>query len=315
MPHAPSTLRRQFAVGAAGLALAACGDGPAAADAPIVLHAAALNVLGTSEALAVVQDMEPLPDGTVWAENSVEPFFVGFGPGGDTIATHGRAGGGPDEFRAPAGLVVGGMDGEAWVYDRARHALVRVSTPEALAAVPLPRDAIPPGSVMTGLGIMGRTVRVATLGDEVVLPRWSGTGEFSAIEFWTTMWNADLVALDPATGSVRTVLSLGEVMGDLASHFESLNSQFPPFPLWYRLWAVCGNEIRIYDFVRDELRGFTAGGAEREPIPVPPPFTEASPHEFARAVFDLAAAERVGAVTEGVGTMPAADSAEADQRG
>jgi transposase-like protein len=63
---------------------------------------------------------------------------------------------------------------------------------------------------MTGLGMMGQTVRGAALEDEVVLPRWTGEGEFSAIDFWTTMWTADLVALDPGTGTVRTVLSLAE---------------------------------------------------------------------------------------------------------
>jgi hypothetical protein len=163
---------------------------------------------------------------------------------------------------------------------------------------------------MTGLGMMGQTVRVAALGDEVVLPRWSGEGEFSAIDFWTTMWAADLVALDPGTGSVRTVLSLGEVMGDLVAHFEPLSAGFPPFPLWYRLWAVCGDEVRLYDFVRDEMRGFSAAGAELDPVPVPPPFTQATPEQFSRAAFDLAAAERAGEVTDGVGTMSPADSAE-----
>lgn len=49
---------------------------------------------------------------------------------------------------------------------------------------------------------------MAALDDEVVLPRWSGEGEFRAIDFSTTMWAADLVALDPGRGSVRTLLSL-----------------------------------------------------------------------------------------------------------
>lgn len=54
-------------------------------------------------------------------------------------------------------------------------------------------------------------------------------------------------------------------MGDLTPHFEELSSGFPPFPLWHRLWAVCSDdEIRLYDFVRDELRRFTAEGVERQ---------------------------------------------------
>ena len=43
--------------------------------------------------------LEVLPDGEVWILNSVEPFFVGFGPDGDVIGEHGSSGGGPAEYR------------------------------------------------------------------------------------------------------------------------------------------------------------------------------------------------------------------------
>lgn len=308
----PTTCRLTAAI--AFLAVAGCQGSPGGSESdagPIVLRAADVHVLATSDAIAAVEDLSVLPDGTIWVLNSVEPFFIGFGPGGDPLGEHGRAGGGPGEYGAPSGFVVGGLDGEAWVFDRRRHAVIRVSSPgEPRAEVPLPRDAIPPGTVMTGMSLIGRTIRTARLGDEVILPRRSGTGEFAATSFWTTIWNADLVALDPETGSVRTVVSLREAMGDLTAHFEELSSGFPPFPLWYRLWAVCSDaEVRLYDFVRDELRGFTADGVELDPVPIPPPFTGATPRQFARAAFDLAAAERAGAVTPGVGEMSAADSA------
>lgn len=268
--------------------------------------------MATAESIAVVEDLAVLPDGTVWVLNSVEPFFVGFGPQGDILAAHGRAGGGPEEFSAPSGFVVGGLDGGAWVFDRHRHALIRISSPgDARAEVPLPRDAIPPGSVMTGMSLMGSTVRTARMGGNVLFPRRSGAGEVEASSFWTTIWNADLVAFDPETGSVRSVLSLREAMGDLTSHFKGLSSGFPPFPLWYRLWAVCSNdEIRLYDFVRDGLRGFTAEGVELDTVPVPPPFTEATPRQFARVVFDLAVAERTGAVAPGMAEMSVDDSTQ-----
>lgn len=304
------TVRGRLGSVLACLALAACSAEPEGDAGPVVLRASDLHVLGTSDSIAIVQDLAVLPNGTVWVQNSVEPFFVGFGPQGDVLAAHGRAGGGPNELGSPVGFIVGGLDGEAWSFDRSRHLLTRVSVSGARAEVPLPRDAIPPGSVMTGMGMLGSTVRLANLQGEIVLPRRSGTGEITATAFWTTMWHADLVALDPETGSVRTVLSLRETMGDLTSHFQSLSSGFPPFPLWYRLWAVCGDEIRLYDFVRDELRGFTAAGVELEAIPVPPPFTEATPRQFARAVFDLAVVERAGAVTPRMAEMSAADSAE-----
>ena len=290
-----------------------CEEGPggAASDVgPSRVQATDLRVVATTESITAVEDLAVLPNGTVWVLNSVEPLFLGLAPQGDIVDAHGRTGGGPEEFGAPSAFVVGGLDGEAWVFDRRRHTLIRVSSPdEPRAEVPLPRDAIPPGTVLTGMSLMGSPIRTARLGGEVLLPRRSGTGEIEAISYWTTIWDADLVAFDPETGSVRTVVELREAMGDLTSHFEGLSGGFPPFPLWYRLWAVCGDEIRLYDFVRDELRGFTGAGVEVDPVPVPPPFTEVTPRQFARAAFDLAAAERAGAVTPGVGDMSAADSA------
>lgn len=314
--------------GLAGLALVAlsvvvlgaCEAGPGGAPPgeslapdgrPIVRDASELHILGTTDSIASVEDLAVLEDGTVWVLDSVEPLFVGFGPTGEVLAAHGRVGGGPEEFGAPTAFVTGGPDGEAWVFDSRRHALIRISSPaEARAEIPIPRDAIPPGTVLTGLSLLGGEVRTAWLGDEVVLPRRIGRGELEATSYWTTIFEADLVALNPETGSVRTVVSLPAALGDLTEHFEEVSSGFPPFPLWYRLWAVCaGDVVRLYDFMRDELRGFAADGVELEPVPVPVPFSEVAPREFARAAFDLAAAEAAGAVTPGMADMSAADSA------
>lgn len=314
MPTEPAVLSRcrpAVVVGCLAVA-AACEATPAArapTSAPIEVPATDLHVIGSDESIAVVQDLAVLPGGDVWVQNSVEPFFVGF-TGDVGVIGHGRAGGGPDEFGAPAGFVVGGLDEEVWVFDRRRHALVRISTfGERGADVPLPRDAIPFGSVMPGMSLMGSTVRTARLGDEVMLPRRLEAGEVEATSFWTTIWHADLIAFNPQSGSVRTVISLPEVMGNLTFHFEELSRGFPPFPLWYRLWAVCsGDVVRFYDFNRDELRGFTAEGRELDPIPVPPPFTEVTARQFARAAFDLAVAERAGAVHPGIAEMSPADS-------
>ena len=303
-------VRSAFAFAFALVSLAGCGPGPEAGDGPIVLSAADLQVRGTSDAIAVVRDLAPMPDGTVWVQSSGDPFFIALGPDGDVVATHGRQGGGPEEFGSPAGFVSGGTGDGVWVFDQARHALIRVSTPDARAEVALPRESVPPGTVLSGLGLTGRTIRMARLGDEIVLPRRSSTGELAATEYWTAMWNADLVALNPETGSVRTVLSLDEAMGDLGAHFQSVSPGFPPFPFWHRLWAVCGDEVRLYDFVRDEVRGYAANGEEVRTVPVPPPYTEVTPRQFALAAFELAAAERAGAVTEGVAEMSPADSAQ-----
>lgn len=308
-------ISRRATVALVLLTAAGCGDTvdeAASTAGPSRVTAGDLHVLPPAESLAVVEDLAVLPNGTLWVLNSVEPFFLQFSEQGDVLDAHGRIGGGPAEFGAPSGFVVDGSGDEAWIFDRRRHSLVQVSgLSEQRTEILLPADLIPPGSVLTGMDLMSDAIRTARLGDEVLLFRRAGTGEIQAISFWTTIWGADLVAFDPATDSVRTVLSLPATMGDLTTRFEGLSGGFPPFPLWYRLWAVCADEeIRLYDFVRDELRGFTADGVELEPVPVPTPFTEATPRQFARAVFDLAAAEQAGAVTSDVAEMSAADSAQ-----
>lgn len=293
------------------LVLAGCGTGSPDDEAAIVLTAADVQVLGTSDSLAVVEDLAVLDDGTVWVQNSVAPLFLAFDEERGLVAAHGRHGGGPGELGAPAGFVVGGLEGEAWTLDRRRHVLIRVSSPgEPWSELSLPEDAIPRGSVGGGLGYLSLLVRTARLGDEIILPRRRALDEMPATRFWTTFWNADLVALDAATGQVRTVVPLADVMDDLDAHFTAASAGFPPFPFWYRLWAVCGGEIRLHDFVRNQLRGFAPDGTELAPVELPPPpFTRATPRQFVRAVFDLVAAERAGAARPGVGNMSPADSA------
>jgi hypothetical protein len=105
---------------------------------------------------------------------------------------------------------------------------------------------------------------------------------------------ADVAAFDPRTGTVRTVVALGDVLDDPSEGFVATDGGFP---LWYRLWAVCGDRIRVYDRVRNQLRGFTASGEEEAPVELPPVrLTEVTPVEFARAVFPLRQAEVTGGV-------------------
>jgi hypothetical protein len=296
----------------AGLALTACGGtGPADESSGEVLTASDLHLVGTSDSIAVVEDLAVLDEGSVWIQNSVEPLFLAFDGSGGTTAAHGRLGGGPGEFDAPAGFVAGGLDGEAWLLDRARNVLVRVSSPDLPRAdVRLPTEGFPPGSILGGMSLMAATVRTARLGREVVLPRRRGVDEVSPVGYWTTIWNADLVAFDPSTGRVRTVVPLPEVLGDMGAYFAEVGGDFPPFPFWYRLWTVCDEEVWLHDLVRNQLRGFAGDGTEGEAVPLPPPpFTEVGPLDFVRTLFDLIAAERTGGVNAGVGFMSPADSA------
>lgn len=274
---------------------------------PIILEHSSVVVVGTSDALATVEDLEVLPDGTVWVLNSVAPFFVRFGPDGAAPEAHGNRGGGPEEFRWPAGFVNGGIDREAWTFDARRHALIRVSQPgDGWLETRIPTDSMPPGSLIGGLGLLSNRVRTARLGDEIVLARTTGSMgmEGGIVSFWSSIWGADLLGLDPATGSVRNLLNLRETLGDPIADFEFSEGAFP---LWFRLWEVCGdNQLRVYDRFRNEVRTFASDGTEGEATPLPPVrLTEVTPTEFARAVFPLRQAEVSGNVR---GHLSAADS-------
>jgi hypothetical protein len=97
------------------------------------------------------------------------------------------------------------------------------------------------------------------------------------------------------SGSVRKVLSLAETLGD-PTPFLKQTDGFPPLPVWPRLWAVCwGEEIRLYDRLRNQIRGFTPAGEELDAIDLPPVRpTGVSNRQFAKAVLGLAAAEAIG---------------------
>lgn len=262
---------------------------------PIYIEPTEVHVVGRSDALAVVHDLEVLPDGRIWVLNSLPPFFIGFGPDGELIGTHGEVGGGPEEFRRPAGFVVGAPEGEAWVLDTHRHGLVRVSRPgEPWTEVRLPRADLPPGTVQGGLDLLTPLVRTARLGDEVVIPHSTGTLESGAFSMVETILKADLMTLDPATGGVERVLSIGRTLDDPFSEFTPTEGGFP---LWKRLWAVCGGHLRVYDRVRNQLRGFDRSGGELEPLGLPPTgLAEVAPQDFARVVFPLRQAEITGGV-------------------
>jgi hypothetical protein len=280
------------------LAVASCSsdrDSDSPEVGPLYIDSTDVHVVGTSDVLAVVQDLEVLPDGRIWVLNSLPPFFIGFGPNGALLGTHGEAGGGPEEFRLPAGFVVGAPGGEAWVLDSRRHGLVRVSRPdEPWSEVRLPRTDLPPGTVQGGLDLMSPVVRTARLGDEIVLPHSTGTLESGVFSMVEAMLKADLMRLDPATGAVRRVLSIG---GSLEDPFSGFTPTEGGFPLWKRLWAVCGGYLRVYDRVRNQLRGFDRNGSELEPLDLPPTgLAEVSPQEFARVVFPLRQAEVTGGV-------------------
>jgi len=288
----------------ASLALHGCG-GPqesigGAGQGSIDLSSSEVHILGTSEAIAEVKDLEVLRDGSVWVLNSLEPFFLGFGPDGSLLATHGTLGGGPEEFGMPSAFVSGTIGGDAWVLDSRRHSLFRISRPDsARAEISLRLDSLPPGSVLTGLDMMDNVVRTARMGNEILLPRTTRPEGSDFLGFRMAMLGADIMALNPRTGSVRRVVSLAEKLGDLSAGFEMSEGGMP---LWFRLWVVCGDErICVHDRVRNEIRSFDGAGVELEAMPLPPvAFSEVTPRQFAKAIFPLRMIEMVGNVWDDI---------------
>ena len=290
------SLRLAAALSATAL-FAGCGGAPADdPDAPLELSASEIEVLGTSESLAVVQDLEVLPDGSVWVFNSVEPYFIGFGRDGESLGAHGRAGGGPEEYPMPSAFLTGGWEGEAWVFDLRRHAMIRISRPDAdWMEIPLRSESLPPGSIRGGMNLLSAAVRTARLGREIIVPRARPPGEAGMLGLRLSLLGADLVAVDPEAAGTRTLVTLGDVLDDPSGGFVASEGGFPQ---WYRLWAPCGESlVRVYDRVRNQLRGFDASGSEVGPVDLPPvPFAEVSPRQFAGAVFELRQAELTGDV-------------------
>ena len=92
-------------------------------------------------------------------------------------------------------------------------------------------------------GIRSFNPRVLVLEDGVLTPDVAGNPAP-----YDGVLGADILALDTATGSVRKVLSLSDVLGDLTVDFERTEGGLPR---WFRLWAVCGEDpLSVYARLR-----------------------------------------------------------------
>lgn len=100
-------------------------------------------------------------------------------------------------------------------------------------------------------------------------------------------------------------MDLGVVIDDPSAEFTATEGGFP---LWKRLWATCVDDhIRVYDRVRNQLRGFSSEGEKVEAIRLPPvTLTEVTPRQFAQVIFPFRQAEVTGGVG---GRLASADSA------
>ena len=63
----------------------------------------------------------------------------------------------------------------------------------------------------------------------------------------------DLIAFDPEAGGTRELVALGEVLDDPSGDFIPSEGGIP---LWYRLWASCGEDV-------GQKASYTHGGSAR----------------------------------------------------
>jgi hypothetical protein len=258
LPAAVATLAL-VAVGCSGGDRRARGD-PAADQ---LVSPDEVHVVGASDAIVRIADVQPTSDGTLWVLNSSAPFFLAFGPDGRLLRSHGARGEGPGEFRTPNVLLGRSASNEVWTYDRGAQALYRISAPgDSATALPLPRDSLAADRIVAidnlGTGTGRAWIRLTADGFLVARSRGatSGVGR---------LWQTDLVELRP-DGSLRRVFSPANAVGERPDHLASAE-QLSPFPMWAR---CPDGSVAVYDPVRNALRRFTAEGVERAAQALPP---------------------------------------------
>lgn len=264
--HRRGRRSRWFAAGT--LLLGACGSGgPADGDGRVTVSSESVHVVGTSEVIARVTDLQPAADGRVWVLNSMAPLFVVLGPDGRVEREFGRSGGGPAEFGAPVALVRGPDRGDVWTYDVTRHALIRLSADDR-RDLRLPPDSLSQASLVSfaGAGIQpARPWLEAGSGGVLMARTRPGSAEpFSGLGYW----NADIVRVRPdsPTAAVEVHTPVTDLLGDPASRYAGAR-KFLPFPLW----TVCADgTVILYDPLENELRRVAGNGSAPAPVTLPP---------------------------------------------
>ncbi len=270
-PH----VRRPWNALPAALLLAACTSGDRVAleelfDQPEEIDRNAVEILGTSDDLTRVVDLELAADGTVWLLNSAPPFFVSLDPDGRERETGGRRGGGPGEFGNPTALVRIGSG--VWAWDAQRSALVRLSGPGGLGAgagiesVPVRDDAGAPTRTasFSEQMLVGARAWVEPRGEGVMLARLQGTTWTNALR----LWEAEFVAVEWTDGEAGVA-----PVFNAAEHLAAPGEEYPgaEFYLPFPLWSGCPDGTLVgYDPVRNALVQVDEGGAPLGSFDLPP---------------------------------------------
>jgi hypothetical protein len=251
--------------------LAACGDraGSASLSEHEVVPPEAIRVLGTTDDFSRIRDLARALDGTVWVLDNAPPFFTAFGPEGEVVAAFGERGEGPGEYQNPVALAVlpsGSAAGSVWVYDRGRHAMLRIDEgPEgAQRAVPFPREEVAPGRLLSvddgGLGASRVWLRGVDEGFLVARGPDDGFG------MARSLWGAELVALSPEDGAVSAIVAPAEHLGDPEARYPGAMILLP-FPLWDR---CSDGRVVLYDPATNRLVRLERNGSTGPSVALPP---------------------------------------------
>lgn len=246
------------------------GTGPGGA---YLLSADDLQVVGSSEALTLVRDLEVASDGTIWVLDEHPPFFVGFREDGEVVAEVGRRGEGPREFVQPVGLLA--PKGEApgiqgiWTFDRQRHALVRVSRlqePDAAnmaevegTSIPLSREAVRPASLLSRTGgIPGVYPWMTALGGSAFMAH---SGDATARG--SGYWKARVVEIPLESGEAMERWKMEDLLPAPEARYPGV-TEFLPVPLW----AICPDGGGwLYDPARHGVRSLQTPEGPEQALP------------------------------------------------
>jgi hypothetical protein len=243
------------------------GCSPAGGDEQrVIIPSAAVHVVGTSEVIARVVDLQPADDGRVWLLNSIEPFFVVLNSDGRVERAFGRSGGGPEEFGAPLALVHDTESGGVWTYDLLRHALIEITSGQ-LHSLRLSQDSLAPTQLVSFAGAGAFPARpwlaVGRGGFLLGRVRAGSAPPFSGLG----LWNADIVLVrrDSTAPAVEIHTPVADLLGRPASRYPRATRILP-----YPLWTICvDGTLGLYDPLENELRRVAANGRVLATVALP----------------------------------------------
>ena len=220
-----------------------------------------IRVVGTSDAIAYIEDILPVADGAAWVLTSTDPFLVLLSGEGEELRTTGARGGGPGELSWPTTLARDPATEAVVVFDAALGRLLPVdaqapdSPTFSRASGPIRLNSYE--YLWTNNG--GRTwIQGTTRGFVFAEPQLG-------IPWIPAFWSTEVVRLRP-DGETEHIVSTANLVGDPSSRFPGAE-RFLPYPMW----TACPDEsLAVYDPNANLLRRLSPDGVELSQHELPP---------------------------------------------